>query len=510
MSSWQLRGLCNDRGRRRMRIMFRASLCATLGVMMTWTAAALGQVPPQQAQALEQANRQLQLQQFEQDTRERANPDIPPGQRLFFDYGGYVSFDYLSLDDASHHNHGLREYQLVGYVRANLDSAQEIFIRGRTQYNDYNAGDSFDGFGSRLIDPDLDRAYYRLDLQKAQAAYGKGAGSLKVVVEAGRDLDYWANGLVLTETLDGGRVTVGSGPFELEFIAGITPTRTVDIDTSRPAFAFDTRRVFYGGMFTVDLGAHHPFVYLLEQRDENNKNFSLIGIVPTRYQYDSYYIGAGSEGDFGDRLKYGVEATSEGGHTESSSFSNASGGLFPVTQTVNPIQSWALSGRLDYLTEGTHQFRVTGEVILASGDHRRGTSTNTFNGSAPHTNDNGFNAFGLLNTGLAFAPEVSNLMVGRLGASLSPLPETSAFKRLQVGADFFVFGKFLKFAPIDEPTGNERFLGVEPDLYLNWQISSDVTLALRYGIFCPNRDAFGSGTAGEVRQFFFGGLTFAF
>ena len=53
-------------------------------------------------------------------------------------------------------------------------------------------------------------------------------------------------------------------------------------------------------------------------------------------------------------------------------------------------------------------------------------------------------------------------------------------------------------------------LGVEPDVYLNWQIANDVTLALRYGVFFPNRDAFGSGAAGETRQFFFGGLTFAF
>ena len=62
-------------------------------------------------------------------------------------------------------------------------------------------------------------------------------------------------------------------------------------------------------------------------------------------------------------------------------------------------------------------------------------------------------------------------------------------------------------APIDEGTLEGRFLGVEPDIFINWQISSDVTLALRYGVFFPNSDVVVSG---ETRQFFYAGLTFAF
>ena len=312
--------------------------------------------------------------------------------------------------------------------------------------------------------------------------------------------------------LDGGRLSLGAGSLELDLLVGITPTRTVDIDTSRPEFSFNTRRLFYGAKLSAAEGAHRPFLYILEQRDENDKNFSKIGPIASHFGYDSYYFGAGSEGNLGDHLRYGLEAVLEGGNTNSSSFITAgSGSLVPVLQTRNAIQAWALDGRFDYLTEGTHQARFTGEVILASGDHRRGTSTNTLNGSAPHTTDNGFNAFGLLNTGLAFTPEVSNLMVARMGASIFPMPEKPAFRKLQVGADFFVFGKLSMDAPIDEPTARgNRFLGVEPDVYLNWQISSDVTLAVRYGLFFPNRDAFGSGAAGDMRQFFFGGLTFAF
>jgi hypothetical protein len=81
-------------------------------------------------------------------------------------------------------------------------------------------------------------------------------------------------------------------------------------------------------------------------------------------------------------------------------------------------------------------------------------------------------------------------------------------KRLQVGGDFFMFSKFNDDAPIDETTADgQRFLGFEPDVYLNWQVTSDVTLAVRYGVFFPQGSAF---PVDEARHFFFGGVTFAF
>jgi hypothetical protein len=48
---------------------------------------------------------------------------------------------------------------------------------------------------------------------------------------------------------------------------------------------------------------------------------------------------------------------------------------------------------------------------------------------------------------------------------------------------------------------------VEPEVYVNWLLSSDVTLVLRFGAFFPNGDVIISD---DTRQFFYGGLTFAF
>ena len=81
-----------------------------------------------------------------------------------------------------------------------------------------------------------------------------------------------------------------------------------------------------------------------------------------------------------------------------------------------------------------------------------------------------------------------------------------AFRQLQVGAEVLVFNKFRKQGPVDEPTDDSRYLGWEPDLFVNWQATDDVTLVLRYGIFFPG-DAIASD---EHRQFFYAGLTYAF
>ena len=146
-------------------------------------------------------------------------------------------------------------------------------------------------------------------------------------------------------------------------------------------------------------------------------------------------------------------------------------------------------------------------MILASGDKDRLASNTTFGGNRAGTDDHAFNAFGLLNTGLAFSPAVSNLAVGRVGASTFPLPDKTGYRQLQVGVDVLVFSKMVGEGGIDEATNDHHFLGVEGDLFLTWQVSSDVTFALRYGGFVPGPAIEGDSS---LRNFFFAGVTYAF
>jgi hypothetical protein len=445
------------------------------------------------------------LQQIQRDTQARVDRDFPPDQRALIDYGGYLTFDYLSFDDAAHDNHGLRRYELVAFGRVNLDGAHEFYARGRSDYFDYNPGDGFNGQGDHL-EGRFEEAWYRFDLRRYEAAYEGRQIQGDVAVKAGRQFVAWGNGLTLDQYVDGGFAELSGGPFVADLLACVTVRETIDFDTSRPHFFDDTHRGFFGVRLGAAVGTHRPYAYFLLQRDYNRDEPTDAHVIPTRYDYQSYYAGVGSNGAIGDHLSYGGELTFEGGHDLSNSYNTAT--LNPVSQQTDRIEAYAGDFKLEYLPNDVNQSRLGIEAVIASGDTDRVYTTSTFGGNRPGTVDHAFNSLGVLYTGVAFNPQVSNLIMLRLGASTFPVP-FGPTRRLQVGTDLFFYGKTRRNGPIEEPTNNSRFLGIEPDAFMNWQIVDDVTLAVRYGIFIPG-DAIPSGDQKHLRQFLYAGLTYAF
>ncbi|MEX2671597.1 MAG: alginate export family protein [Phycisphaeraceae bacterium] len=443
-----------------------------------------------------------QLEQVRRETRMLVHPDVPVEQRALVDFGAYASFYFLAMDDIQGSTHILRQTELNPYARVNFDGAHEFFFRGRVGYRDWNSGDAFDGRGDRTLGPHLERAYYRFDLRRAMAAYEGENIDFNLTIQGGRQLVHWANGLVLSTELDGGIVGGELGSLTIQAIGGRSRKRQTDIDSARPRFDRNMQRDFFGGIVTYELSANHrPFVYGLVQRDENDdESINFLG-SDTRFDYNSHYIGVGSEGNLTDKLLYGVEAVYQGGDTLS---------FAPFgTQTREDIRAWALSARGDYLVTDANNTRFTAEFVAASGDDDRVFhTTNTFGGVQPGHTDNAFNAFGLVNTGYAFNTNASNLLMLRLGASTYPFAETQGiFQRLQLGADFFVFNKMDADGPIDEPTDDSRYLGLETDFYANWQVTSDLAVTTRYGVFFPG----GAIAAGSnPRHFLFTGVTLGF
>src|SRR5690349_15289325 len=110
-----------------------AGLVAAAGV------ASLAAALPARAQA-ELERFQRQLEQIQRDTRTRVDQNVPADQRTLFDYGGYLSLNYLSLDDQNGDNHVLRQYDLVGYTSLNLDGVHQFYASVRGSYRDFNAG----------------------------------------------------------------------------------------------------------------------------------------------------------------------------------------------------------------------------------------------------------------------------------------------------------------------------------------------------------------------------------
>jgi hypothetical protein len=449
-----------------------------------------------------------QLEQIQRQTILQIDQNLSLDQRAYFDYGGYAVVGYLSADDNVNDNHVLRQYQAYGYARFNPDGgANEFFLRGTWTWQNFNEGDAFNNHDDNNNQGDVDRWYYKFDLARYQQAYYGKQIDYDISVKVGRDLQIWGNGLVLSEDIMGVDARFSWGKTDLTLLGGLTPDNTTDIDTSRPDFDDDTQRGFYGVMLSHDFNGHKPYIYFLSQQDYNSQNVSFTGPVKTTFDYNSWYIGLGSTGPIGDKIVYGVELAYEGGSALSNSV-DVTTGLTPLTQVNEDIQAFGGDARLDYLFSDGHHSRVSGEVIAATGDNDRLISTtNTFGGNKAGTHDRAFNAFGLLNTGLAYAPAVSNLLAFRVGGSTFPLPTTGAMRRLQIGTDVFIYNKFNSDAPIDEPSFDNRYLGWEPDFYLNWQITSDVTINARYGVFFPSSDAFQSD---DTRQYIYGGLTYAF
>jgi hypothetical protein len=455
-------------------------------------------------QATAQFNRDLQ--QFRMDNTVLANTAIDPGQRALVDYGGYFTASYLSLDDLNRKNHSLWQFDLVGYADVNIDDVQEIFARGRLEWQEFGIGDAFDG-GDHQFHANMERAYYRLDIGRALSAYRGVTTDWDLAVKAGRQYVYWADGLALVQTLDGALVDLSYQKTHLQVLAGITPANTVDIDASRPHFDSNTHRGFYGAMLTQEVGTNKPFIYFVRQQDYNHGYQSVTGNpadpILTRFQYDSNYLGVGSTGTCGDHLAYGAEAVYETGSTLSNSFDNT---LAPVKQKKNSIQAFAGDLRLDYLLNDDNKTRCSAEGIFTTGDDGRRNTTNTFGGSPPGTTDQAYNGFGQIQNGIAFSPNLSNLFIVRGGVSTFPLQKCGLFSQMQTGLDLYLFEKFALNAPLDEPSRKSGYVGIEPDLFVNWQIKSDITLSMRYGVFLPG-DALISNSA---RQFFYTGLTFAF
>lgn len=477
-----------------MRLSGRWDLRLAVVLAMVWF------VSPVWGQATSLDRFERQLEQIRRERRMEVSPEVPLERRAVVDYGAYLSEYFFAVDDVDQSTHLLRQHELTGYGRVNFDGVHSFFLRGRVAYQDFNDGDSFNGEGDQWDGPRLERGVYRFDLRRAMEAYEGRSVDYNVRVEAGRQLVHWNTGLVLSREIDGGQVVLDWRDWRLEGIAGRTVEDQFDIDTSRPDFDDDLQRDFFGGRLSYELTpGHRPYVFGVVQRDQNDDEPRF----GRRFEYDSYYVGAGSEGNVTDRVLYGVEFAYEGG--EGLSRLVNPDGLY---QSREDIEAWAVDVRGDYLFNDPANSRLTAELVVTSGDDDRAShTTNTFGGNQAGTDDNAFNGFGLVNTGLAFGGNASNLIVTRLGASSYPFHGIELFRRLQLGVDLLALHKTDKDAPIDEASSSDRYIGFETDLFANWQITSDVSFSTRYGVFFPGEAI---EAENDARHFFFSGLTVGF
>ena len=475
-------------------------MIAVIGSIVCATAV---QAQPRAVQRLER-----QLQAAEEQYMLRASPGLSVGERSVIDYGALANFSFMAVDDTGGETHMLRQTDVRAWARLSVDGVHEAFGRLHYLYRDFNSADSFDGRGDEQIQPLADRYWYKFDLRRAIEAYEGRSVDYNATIQVGRQFVDWAGGLTLSDQLYAARGTIEWRDLEFEGLAGWTPSGSfIDIDASRPDFdRNETHRRFLGAKLTYKgLRGHRPYFYVLDQHDENHRNFATLMVggfpFPTKFRYESTYWAIGSTGLILPRLVYSAELVYQSGN----SFSDSSRG---VPQTNDEISAWAGKAGLSYVMRDQNLSRIDFETIVASGDDDRLLdTTTTFGGNTPGTKDHAFNAFGYANTGLAFGAPLSNLIMFRVGGSTFPLRSVELFRELRVGADVLFFNKYNKSAPLDQATDNQRFLGFETDLYADWRITSDVTVNLRYGVFFP-----GSAISpdDDERHFFYTGVTYSF
>jgi hypothetical protein len=285
------------------------------------------------------------------------------------------------------------------------------------------------------------------------------------------------------------------GGVALTGLVGRTVGSTQDFDFFRTARR--TRRDYFGVQAEyMRAERHRPFAYAVWQRDRNDESQPRFF---RRLDYDSFYLGLGSTGEFAKNLMYTAEAAYEGGRSYSER----------MLLEGSEIRAWAGLVELEYLFPGPHKARASVEYLFGSGDSDRTASpTSTVPGIWGDRVDTSFVTLGYRDTGLSFAPRYSNLHMGRAGASFYPWPNHAGLERLEVGTDWYLYFKHHRRGAVSDPTATLRsgYLGWEMDYFANWQIAADFAWTTRCGVFFPG-DAF---DARGSRVFFLIGFTWSF
>ena len=423
-------------------------------------------------------------------------------ERAQFDYGGSLSFSYLSLNQAGGNSVALLQPEATIYGRINLDGVHGFYARAQFTYRDFSDGDSFDERGDQWVQPFADRYWYEFDLRRAMDVYQQTTIDSNLNIRVGRQFVDWASGLALSEALYAVKPTIEFDRFNrLELVLGITPNHTPDFDASRMNYDRKTSRVYYGGSYTHTFERGDDiYGYVLGMHDTNDEDRSRLGgLTGVDFERDSVYFGVGARGTLGDSWLYQLEGVYQYGDS-------ASDPLLGV-QSIEDLRAWAGRVQLTYVFRDENESRFQAEFLIASGDPDRRSPTDTVAGNFPGTEDNGFNSLGFAFTGVAFAPTLSNLISLRAGVATFPWRSSEDYQDLQVGVDLIASFKQNRMGAIDELTTDDRYLGTEFDIYANWRVTSDLALTARYGVFKPG-DAIPEPD--DLRHFVYVGVTLSF
>lgn len=427
-----------------------------------------------------------------------------------FTAGGWFNFDFIHYNDPfTRRRRSLRRHQLRGWFKMDLGGVHTAYVRGLLRYDDWDGRDNPSGGRGDDFDEILERAWYKLDVGKLLAGDAGDDDPFGMTFKVGRDYTSLGTALVLSRPMDQIRFDISAYDFRFTALLGKSVRDGMNTVDASPLVYNRNERCFYGFQIEYDNhGYHRPFAYFLSSDDHTSPS----SIDPAQqYDYSPKYLGIGSRGMLIPDLTYRAELVGEWGSTFSESnlvFTRRG----PVFQNHRDrICAMAANLQMEYLFRVPTEPRVSVEYLYASGDpDRRTSSSATVGGNLMGTRDRAFNAFGFRDTGIAFAPFLSNIHIYTAGLRFFPLEHYDLFKKLEVGTKVFFYHKDRAGGPISDPTviRDSRWLGWEWDVYFNWRITSDLAVTTRYGMFRPG------AAVGErfdaTRHFFYTGMILSF
>jgi hypothetical protein len=435
----------------------------------------------------------------ERDRRDALEAERLQLQPFTLEYGGWYRFSYFSFEEPTgagipSNNVSLRNNDLRFWMSANLEDIHYVYTRFRLGFVDFSHGDSFEGNDHDTEGLNLDMAYYRLDVTKALKRYWGMSAPVSLQMQVGRQYFNVGTGLVYSDIADGVQMFVGAPLWNVDLFMSESIHSEDDVDRSLPN-PDQSHRTFAGAQFNwTGIDQHVPYVFWVVQRSHNPDSD-----IFQDYDYDSQYLGLGSHGQLVvPGLRYYGEVVWEWG------LSSPTG----VPAGHDEIEAFAADAGLDYYFDCHTKPRIGVEYAVGSGDSDRVSPTNTIGGNLPGTNDNNFLYFGFINTGDALAARLSNLEFLRVGGSLRPFEGNPCLDHLELGANVFHYWKDEAQGGISDFRADraDEDIGTELDIFLHWQILSDLALGMRFGTFFPG-DAY---TRGSDRAFFVTNVTYSF
>ena len=446
---------------------------------------------------------------LQEQLRPLIEPDLTtpaPADRLLLDYGAILRSTTAWYEDPGNapprtfqNSRALHIAETRPWARMTYGGVHRGYVRGQFSYLSYYKGDHYEFSGNHdWQGPYLDLGFYQFDVDEAVRRWtGHSVDSWSADATVGRQFLYVGRGIAFGLNTDAVSLDWAWRDWSGLVYGSQSVQRWNDLFDNRSGAYQLSDRGFFGAQIEYQgWDRRDLYGYVVSQWDTSDSTSG-----PD--EYDSEYWGIGSTGEllFGEpddswgipNLQYFTEFVMERG--QSGTINSREG-----------IRSWAVDAGVNYYWNAPCRPHFTFEYARASGDSTRIAQPQRLSdGNLAGTSDTTFLGFGYLNTGASFAPLFANLEFIRLGAAARPFEDSCSvcWQNLEVGTSMFVYWRPEEDASISDVRADiagDRFLGHELDLFVNWQMSSDLFLLVNYGVFFPNDGSFSPGND-RSRQF---------